>query len=352
MKIQRFLHLPLAAALAAAAQAAVPVAATDITALPYTISAPGAYELTGNLTGVSGFDGITIASSDVTLDLNGFSLIGVPGSGNGVRLTPFAGYEGIRVENGVIRDWGASGVLANGSSRTTFSHLFLTDNGEHGLRTGGVVLISDCIACGNGQSGFNASGAVLERCIATQNGGIGLDVGGEVRACLSSSNGDDGVNLAGGSIITESVARQNGGDGMSTGVNTTFQDCVATSNDDDGIKAGSTARVTGCLTAANGQHGIEVEDASFVARNLCAKNGLDAGSNGAGILASGANNRLEGNTLLDNDVGLMTTAADNAILLNDCQQNSVAQYVIAAGSAFGAMGFAATSASAFANFIP
>jgi len=139
---------------------------------------------------------------------------------------------------------------------------------------------------------------------------------------------------------------------MSTGVNTTFQDCVATSNDNDGIKAGSTARVTGCLTAANGQHGIEVEDASFVARNLCAKNGLDAGSNGAGILASGANNRLEGNTLLDNDVGLMTTAADNAILLNDCQQNSVAQYVIAAGSAFGAMGFAATSASAFANFIP
>jgi hypothetical protein len=46
---------------------------TKITSLPYTITAPGFYYLTGNLTCPSGV-GITINSDDVTIDLMGFRL--------------------------------------------------------------------------------------------------------------------------------------------------------------------------------------------------------------------------------------------------------------------------------------
>src|ERR1051326_7927174 len=46
----------------------------------YLITQPGSYYLTGNVTGASARSGIKIAASDVTLDLNGFTLTGVSGS--------------------------------------------------------------------------------------------------------------------------------------------------------------------------------------------------------------------------------------------------------------------------------
>ena len=48
-----------------------------ISALPFTISSPGAYYVTTNLTGVTNAQGILIQSDDVTLDLSGFTLTGV-----------------------------------------------------------------------------------------------------------------------------------------------------------------------------------------------------------------------------------------------------------------------------------
>ena len=54
---------------------------TFITKLPYTISEPGSYKVMADLVGIAGSHGITIDSSNVTLDLNGFSLHGVGGSG-------------------------------------------------------------------------------------------------------------------------------------------------------------------------------------------------------------------------------------------------------------------------------
>jgi hypothetical protein len=48
---------------------------------PFIISQPGSYQLTGNLTVPAGVDGIGIAASNVTLDLNGFT-INVLGTSN------------------------------------------------------------------------------------------------------------------------------------------------------------------------------------------------------------------------------------------------------------------------------
>ena len=50
----------------------------------FSITEPGSYYLTANVVGVVGKDGIVIQVSDVTLDLNGFALIGVPGSRRGI----------------------------------------------------------------------------------------------------------------------------------------------------------------------------------------------------------------------------------------------------------------------------
>src|SRR5262245_44146183 len=43
---------------------------------PHTISQPGSYKLSGNLAVPAGVNGIYISASNVTLDLNGFTISG------------------------------------------------------------------------------------------------------------------------------------------------------------------------------------------------------------------------------------------------------------------------------------
>ena len=60
-----------------------------ISSLPFSITGPGSYYLTTNLTGAAGQNGIVVQADNVTLDLNGFALIGASGSSNGiVALSP------------------------------------------------------------------------------------------------------------------------------------------------------------------------------------------------------------------------------------------------------------------------
>jgi hypothetical protein len=93
---------------------------TPIASLPYTISFPGSYYLTRNLTVASG-DGITITADGVDLDLSGFSLFtsSPTPSGTAILLTNTVGM--VRIANGNIRGllsasgggWNY-GILANG----------------------------------------------------------------------------------------------------------------------------------------------------------------------------------------------------------------------------------------------
>ena len=123
---------------------------TPISSLPYTINSPGSYYLTGNLTGVNGQSGITIAANDVTLDLRGFTLQGVPGSGSGVWLQTPQQWRSIKIKNGTARGWGGSGF-------------------EIQLLHGGVF--DSLISEGNGQWGFViGTGSTITRCAATHNG--------------------------------------------------------------------------------------------------------------------------------------------------------------------------------------
>ena len=58
-----------------------------ISDLPETINAPAKVTLAGTLTGVSGQSGITIASDNVSVDLDGHALVGVAGSLDGILVS-------------------------------------------------------------------------------------------------------------------------------------------------------------------------------------------------------------------------------------------------------------------------
>jgi len=83
-------------------------ARTPIASAPFTITAPGSYYLTTNLT-ISGGDAITIATNGVTLDLNGFTITSTdPGAtGFGIRL--HSGSRNLAILNGHVQ----SGVTNN-----------------------------------------------------------------------------------------------------------------------------------------------------------------------------------------------------------------------------------------------
>ena len=75
--------------------------------IPEVIEWPANVTLVGTLTGISASNGITIVTNDVTIDLAGHALVGVPGSRDGIEADDV---QGITVKNGDLRDWGFRGI--------------------------------------------------------------------------------------------------------------------------------------------------------------------------------------------------------------------------------------------------
>ena len=89
------------------------------TASLVTISQPGSYYLTANLT-VSTGDGIDINTNDVTLDLNGFTIRSTAASATGTGILLNNGWTDITIGNGHIRGGGTnngSGVFSKVATR-------------------------------------------------------------------------------------------------------------------------------------------------------------------------------------------------------------------------------------------
>jgi hypothetical protein len=84
-----------------------------IAALPFTITAPGYYELTGNL--YSSVDAITInpqVAGKVVLNLAGFTITSYPYPKTAISIPPTSLAISVLIENGIIADC-EYGVLAN-----------------------------------------------------------------------------------------------------------------------------------------------------------------------------------------------------------------------------------------------
>jgi hypothetical protein len=160
---------------------------------PIVISAPGSYYLAENITGVSGKDGIDISANGVTLDLNGFVLAGVPGSGNGISGTTAAN---TNVHGGTVRSWDGTGIFGDFITFGTYEDLRLTSNGG-GIRAGGASLISHVVAVNNAQHGILMVNYLYD--------------GGIIRDSISSDNGLDGIQVLGRVLVVENTSLNNYG---------------------------------------------------------------------------------------------------------------------------------------------
>jgi parallel beta-helix repeat protein len=257
----------------------------------FKITQPGSYYLTGNITGVAGKHGIEITSSGVTLDLNGFDLVGVAGMGafDGVSATA-SSLTNIAVLNGSVRNWGDEGV----------------DLGT-----------------------VTTNATRVERIAASGNAGNGVLVGdtGTISACAAYSNVGSGMSLGNGCVLKDSVASFNQGNGIVAVAACFIQGCSSNQNGQAGISAGTGATVAHCVTRFNGLDGISAVSACLLQNNTSGNNGV--GGTGAGIRVTGGDNRLEGNNCTLSDIGIDLGAAGNIVVRNTCSGNTSNWSVVA-----------------------
>ena len=293
----------------------------------YRITEPGSYYLTGEVVGQAGFYGIQIEASDVTLDLSGFTVRGVAGARSGM-VVAGANRVNVEVANGAFRDWPEFGASV-GAETSIVRHVRFIANGFDGLSIRSGV-VEGCIARENGGSGFRAQQATTFRdCAAEDNLGDGIDSGiiSTVVNCVALANGDDGVYGGSASTIIGCSSQQNGGDGFEIEFGSTIVDCGARANSQRGVRAADSV-VERCVTDSNGLDGVLVTNDSVVRGCLASGNGTDP-LGGAGIRVVGSDNRIEGNTVLDNDIGIDIDSTGNLVARNGAAGNAVNYDIIA-----------------------
>jgi hypothetical protein len=200
----------------------------DMPGFPVTISQSGSYRLAGNLTVPdANTTAIQITADNVTIDLNGFSIIGpvvctsspaaCPPAAKGIGIDAesapgLSGPRGIRVFNGAVRGMGSNGIFITGPG-SLIERVTADSNAGGGILVAGSAIEST----GTRNGGFGIFATIVRDCYSIDNKGVGiqLDAMGSVAfGNVSSFNGGDGIS-APNAIVTGNMMVRNVGFGIS-----------------------------------------------------------------------------------------------------------------------------------------
>ncbi len=322
----------------------------------FRITQPGSYYLAGNVTGIAGRIGVEVVASNVTIDLNGFTLRGVPGAAEAI-TTGITSQSNIRVHNGTVTDWPGNAIELVFVTSANLTDIRVVGSGGDGICTGASAIIERCSASTSGLDGFRlGTGAIVRACAASSNGDDGFDLSsfGVIEACTANENGSDGFeggisvtvnacssnnNTAAGfsisalATVTNCSAFGNATTGVLVGTNSAVTNCSAGENLVEGFVLGAGSTIAFCTAAANGGSGIRALSDCYIHDNTCDGNGTGA-TISAGIFTGSPDCRIERNNCTDNDIGINVTSGGNLIIANSCASNTV-NYEIIAGNRFG-----------------
>ena len=296
-----------------------------ITNLPFTISLPGSYYVTRNLTGTSGQNGITIAANGVTLDLMGFELIGAGGALAGIHVSGTRNY--IVIQNGIVRAWPGGGITAQTAVDSRYSNLRLIANGNVGLNVGTQSVVQDCLAANNVTSGIFSDPGSTVTLINNQ----------------AIRNGSAGIHAGQYSTVIGCVAYSNSLDGIMVSIGSTVRNCTSARNGQLGISASDGSVILQNTVVSNGNFGIYAVADCRIEQNHCAYNGA------GGIRAASSKHVIKDNTLIRNGVGLRVDSFGSLITGNIAVSNSGTNYVIAIDNKVGPIVVTPNSAAIAGN---
>ena len=192
------------------------VTAGDAPGFPVTISASGSYKLTSNLVVPSATNGIAITASDVTLDLNGYTISGsvvctgkgltiacmLPQAGNDKGVRAYPGVTDVRVINGSIEGFSETALLLN--KRSFVDRINTRFTGGYGIMVGADSVIARSRATRSAKVGIYSQGGLVFDSIADGNGqyGILMDAADTsiLRSNIASHNGMYGLASTGAAL--------------------------------------------------------------------------------------------------------------------------------------------------------
>lgn len=254
----------------------------------YRITQPGSYYLTGNVSVGTIEHGIQIdLNTDglVTIDLNGFSVIGAESTLNGIDVDgPFK--PRVVLRNGFVTSFGGNGVDLVGAESATVEDIESTRNQGHGFiidtgtisdskaqfnsgggfQVGANSRISDCVALTTGPIGFKAGDhSILENCNASGTTSHGFDCGSHVvlTSCTAEDCGGYGILTGTTATLTNCTATGNAEAGIGTNAGSTHIGCTASQNTKWGFSGGSFNVYQNCTARKNGFHGFTAATAQF-----------------------------------------------------------------------------------------
>jgi hypothetical protein len=146
---------------------------------PTTITAPGHYYLTRDVSVTGAQNGITISASRVSLDLGGFTVDGDKTVGTfGIFVGNVAPVANVTITNGTVQDFHI-GVDSAATPWVEISGVRAIGN-IRGFHLGGTSLLHDCLSDSNQEAGIHIAGSnnVVRECQSFGPGGHGLSVAG------------------------------------------------------------------------------------------------------------------------------------------------------------------------------
>ena len=254
----------------------------------HTITSSGFYFITKDLQAPASSHGITIQSSNVTIDLMGFSLVGprlVGGDYSGIWVDTVQGNDNIEIRNGTIRNFRYCGYYS--AKTETEGHRLINiraiENGNAGISIAGrTSLIKDCTSRENGEWGIFTLGygTIITGNTCTRNGNQGIY--GSMAAAITGNTctWNTRAGIAGGhsGIIKENTCYYNE-DGIYAGRGCTITGNTCSLNTNHGISVQEGSTVIGNTSFENANHGISFAGTySYVDQNTCYNNGTNMNS--------------------------------------------------------------------------
>jgi hypothetical protein len=187
----------------------------SVKTFPFTITASGSYKLSSNLNvaalGVVA-DGISIDADNVTLDLNGFAVIG-NGGANTVGIENANNHNGITIKNGAVTGFSGGVGLSGARGDFELTDVHASNNSTVGISVHGASsVIRHCIADHN-LTGFSLFEAVISDSGASFNSADGIDAKeSSIIHNIVSENANVGVSADTLSLVSTNMLLANGTD--------------------------------------------------------------------------------------------------------------------------------------------
>ena len=303
---------------------------TPILSAPYSITEPGSYYVTQNLSVAGAVDAISVEAENVTIDLNGFVLSGDGTVGSeGIFIS--LGRRNVTVKNGTITGF-YDGItdLNPGDAGHTILNVRAVDNINYGISLpSSGNQIHGCIVIGN-EYGINVGyGSIVNGNTCRGNNGTGLSVdpGSRVIGNTVSYNIGPGIVLDWGSMAKGNSCRGNNGTGLSVGSGSTVIGNTVSENIGMGIWLDYSCMAKGNSCSLNGLQGIWTNGGSTLLANTCKSNGDD------GIFAN--QSTVKNNTVITNGDYGIEVAGESLVDGNTAYNNFTGNISSCASCTFG-----------------